>query len=116
MAVNTSESLNSEGYSLRELPYGGQAKVPMWKLESPEEALDENGNPRERHWIRCGPFKVEMIRKLRARGFTEVPPERPSTGDISENKAKCELCPFEAKSEFGLRSHMRKHKAEREFK
>lgn len=114
MAINTGASLEKVGYSIQDIPNMGQTKIPMYKLESEEEAKDKDGNPRERRWIECGPFRIEMIRSLRARGFRELPPERPSTG--GESKAICDVCGFEAKNEFGLNAHKRKHTAERESK
>jgi len=47
------------------------------------------------------------MRSYMRRGFSLVPPIIPSSGGL-----KCESCGFEAKSELGLASHMRKHKRE----
>jgi len=51
------------------------------------------------------------------RGFTLTPPVKPSNGEGEEtpvvlNPTKCAFCDFEAKSEFGLSVHVRKHKRE----
>jgi hypothetical protein len=111
MAINTSEStdrsLALKGYSIEVLPYKGVGKIPMWRLEDESEALGDDKKPRERQWVKCGPFRVDMIPRLRAKGFTDRPLEPPPVQEV-----KCDVCGFEAKSEFGLKSHMKKHKGE----
>lgn len=59
------------------------------------------------------PWSMERYTR---RGLTLVPPKKPvetSVGIANENGLKCSECDFVAKSEFGLRSHKRKHKEEK---
>ena len=51
-----------------------------------------------------------MTRYLK-RGFTLVPPDRmPEKKPVVDEAQICEVCGFEAKSTFGLQTHMRTHK------
>ena len=112
MAINTADSVKRRGWGVEEIPNLGGPKVFMWKLEGAEEVgVDENGNPKERRWIKCGPFSVGMVGTLRARGFREAPPPPPEAEvleEIPETTYACKYCGEEFPSVGKRLAHYRK--------
>lgn len=86
------EDLAKQGYYIQDLGTW-PAKATYYKPSG--EAMPN---------LPADPYSMERYLK---RGFTLVPP----TPSLARDNV-CEICGFEAKSELGLASHMRKHKRE----
>jgi len=87
--------LKSQGFAIRDLG-SWPAKATYYKQNG--EAMPN---------LPADPWSMQ---KYLHKGFTLVPPVAPSNGQAYI----CDTCNFEAKSELGLQSHIRKHKRESE--
>lgn len=87
---------------------GYVVRIDKW----PQKATYYRPDGHAMHNLPADPYSMQ---KYTRRGFTLTPPEKPveTLAGIAEgNGLVCSDCGFTAKSEFGLRSHTRKHNKE----
>ena len=87
--------LQKQGYAIRD--------IGQW----PPKATYYKPNGEAMPNLPADPYSMKRYFR---RGFTLMPPAAPSGGD--DGILVCPQCGCEAKSDFGLQAHMRKHKLE----